>query len=102
MVNISTSFAFEPSAIFPISSSLRSALAGFTKLYANRYAAEGIRMNNLQPGFIETFYEVDEQTRASIPMRRGARSRRSRRPGHSFYLPMHPTLQEKTCAWTVG
>ena len=41
MVNISTSFAFEPSAIFPVSSSLRSALAGFTKLYAERYAAEG-------------------------------------------------------------
>jgi NAD(P)-dependent dehydrogenase (short-subunit alcohol dehydrogenase family) len=71
MVNISTSFAFEPSAIFPVSSSLRSALAGFTKLYADRYAAEGIRMNNVQPGFIETFYEVDEQTRESIPMRRG-------------------------------
>jgi NAD(P)-dependent dehydrogenase (short-subunit alcohol dehydrogenase family) len=69
MVNISTFSAFEPSAAFPVSSSLRSALAGFTKLYADRYAAEGIRMNNVLPGFVESF-EVDEQTRASIPMQR--------------------------------
>jgi NAD(P)-dependent dehydrogenase (short-subunit alcohol dehydrogenase family) len=69
MVNVSTFSAFEPSAAFPVSSSLRSALAGFTKLYADRYAAQGIRMNNVLPGFVETF-EVDEQTRASIPMQR--------------------------------
>ena len=69
IVNISTFSAFEPSATFPISSSLRSALAGFTKLYTDRYAAQGIRMNNVLPGFVESF-EVDEQTRASIPMRR--------------------------------
>ena len=72
MVNISTFSAFEPSASFPVSSSLRSALAGFTKLYADRYAAQGIRMNNVLPGFVESF-EVDEQTRASIPMQRPGR-----------------------------
>ena len=69
MVNISTFSAFEPSAAFPVSSSLRSALAGFTKLYADRYAADGIRMNNVLPGFVESF-EVDEPPRVSIPMRR--------------------------------
>ena len=69
MVNVSTFSAFEPSAVFPVSSSLRSALAGFTKLYTDRYAAEGIRMNNVLPGFMNSF-EVDEQTRASIPMQR--------------------------------
>ena len=69
LVNVSTFSAFEPSATFPVSSSLRSALAGFTKLYADRYAAEGIRMNNVLPGLIDSF-EVDEQTRGSIPMRR--------------------------------
>src|SRR3712207_9327957 len=58
MVNISTFSAFEPSAAFPVSSSLRSALAGFTKLYSDRYAAEGIRMNNVLPGFVGSF-EVD-------------------------------------------
>lgn len=69
MVNVSTFSAFEPSATFPVSSSLRSALAGFAKLYTDRYAADGIRMNNVLPGFVDSF-EVDEQTRASIPMRR--------------------------------
>jgi NAD(P)-dependent dehydrogenase (short-subunit alcohol dehydrogenase family) len=28
----------------------RAGLAAFTKLYADRYAAENIRMNNLRPG----------------------------------------------------
>jgi NAD(P)-dependent dehydrogenase (short-subunit alcohol dehydrogenase family) len=69
IVNVSTFSAFEPSAAFPLSSSLRAALAGFTKLYADRYAAHGIRMNNVLPGYIESF-EIDEETRGSIPMRR--------------------------------
>jgi NAD(P)-dependent dehydrogenase (short-subunit alcohol dehydrogenase family) len=69
IVNISTFSAFEPSPDFPLSSSLRAALGGFTKLYADRYAADGIRMNNVLPGYIESF-EIDEETRESIPMRR--------------------------------
>ncbi|HEX5699334.1 MAG TPA: SDR family oxidoreductase [Rubrobacter sp.] len=69
IVNVSTFSAFEPSAAFPLSSSLRAALAGFTKLYADRYAAHGVRMNNVLPGYIESF-EIDEETRGSIPMRR--------------------------------
>jgi NAD(P)-dependent dehydrogenase (short-subunit alcohol dehydrogenase family) len=48
---------------------LRAALAGFAKLYADHYAAEGVRMNNILPGFIESF-EIDDETRDSIPMRR--------------------------------
>ena len=72
IVNISTSSAFEPSAAFPLSSSLRAALAGFAKLYADRYAAEGVRMNNILPGFIENS-EIDEETLRAIPMgRRGS------------------------------
>jgi NAD(P)-dependent dehydrogenase (short-subunit alcohol dehydrogenase family) len=69
LVNVSTFSAFEPSAAFPVSSALRSALAGFTKLYTDRYAAEGIRMNNVLPGFMDNF-EVDEETREKIPMQR--------------------------------
>ena len=69
IVNVSTFSAFEPSPAFPLSSSLRAALASFTKLYSDRYAAEGVRMNNILPGFIESF-EIDEETRRSIPMRR--------------------------------
>jgi NAD(P)-dependent dehydrogenase (short-subunit alcohol dehydrogenase family) len=69
IVNVSTFSAFEPSPAFPLSSPLRAALAGFTKLYADRYAAEGVRMNNILPGYIESF-EIDDATRESIPMRR--------------------------------
>jgi NAD(P)-dependent dehydrogenase (short-subunit alcohol dehydrogenase family) len=69
IVNISTFSAFEPSPAFPLSSVLRSGLAGFTKLYSDRYAAEGIRMNNILPGYLENF-EIDKQTLHSIPMQR--------------------------------
>lgn len=72
IVNISTFSAFEPEAAFPVSSSLRAALAGFTKLYADRYAADGIRMNNLQPGFIDN-YPSSESTTRRIPMGRYGR-----------------------------
>jgi NAD(P)-dependent dehydrogenase (short-subunit alcohol dehydrogenase family) len=69
MVNISTFSAFEPSPEFPLSSALRAAMAGFTKLYSDRYASEGIRMNNILPGYLENF-EIDEETLRSIPMNR--------------------------------
>lgn len=69
IVNISTFAAFEPDPSFPISSSLRAALAGFTKLYSDRYAKAGIRMNNLLPGFINSYPE-SEANRARIPIDR--------------------------------
>jgi len=73
IVNISTFAAFEPSASFPVSSALRAALGGFVKLYADRYARHNIRMNNILPGYVDT-YEIDEATQASIPMARRARA----------------------------
>src|SRR5579864_3342428 len=69
VVNVSTFSAFEPSAAFPVSSALRAALAGFTKMYADEYAAHGIRMNNVLPGFVES-YPVDAETVRRIPMGR--------------------------------
>lgn len=66
IVNISTFAAFEPESTFPISSSLRAALAGFTKLYADQYASAGIRMNNVLPGFIDSYPESKENV-ARIP-----------------------------------
>jgi NAD(P)-dependent dehydrogenase (short-subunit alcohol dehydrogenase family) len=72
-VNISTFSAFEPSPEFPVSSVLRAGLGSFTKLYADRYAADGIRMNTVQPGFVDS-YEIDEDKRARIPMGRSART----------------------------
>lgn len=72
VVNISAFGAVEPGLAYPVSSSLRAALANFTKLYADRYAAVGIRMNNVLPGFVDN-YEIGEEVRQTIPMkRRGA------------------------------
>lgn len=65
-VNISTFGAVEPSLSFPISSALRAGLGAFTKLFADQYGAAGLRMNDVLPGFIET-YPVDDATLAQIP-----------------------------------
>ncbi len=72
IVNISTVGAIEPSLRFPLSSSLRAALAGFTKLYAEAHAADNIRMNNLLPGFVDNYPE-NAEILAEIPMGRYAR-----------------------------
>ncbi|GAB4580305.1 MAG: SDR family oxidoreductase [Anaerolineales bacterium] len=72
IVNISTFAAFEPELTFPVSSALRSGLASFTKLYANRYAEAGIRMNNVLPGYMDNYPESAENL-ARIPMRRYAK-----------------------------
>lgn len=69
IVNISTFAVFEPSPAFPVSAALRAALAAFTKLYADEYAAAGIRMNNVLPGYIDSLPETAER-RAAIPMGR--------------------------------
>lgn len=71
IVNISTFSAYEPSAEFPVSSVLRAGLGSFTKLYADRYAADDVRMNNVLPGFTDS-WPVDEETAAEIPMERAA------------------------------
>ncbi|MBL6446477.1 SDR family oxidoreductase [Fulvivirga sp. 29W222] len=68
-INISTFAAYEPSASFPVSSVLRAGLGSYMKLFADRYASDNIRMNNLLPGFINS-YEVDELMLQSIPMKR--------------------------------
>lgn len=69
IVNISTFSAFEPDPSFPISSTFRAGLGAFTKLYADRFAPAGIRMNNVLPGFIES-YPVGADLISRIPMRR--------------------------------
>jgi NAD(P)-dependent dehydrogenase (short-subunit alcohol dehydrogenase family) len=69
IVNISTYATFEPEADFPTSGVFRAGLASFTKLFADRYAAHGIRMNNVLPGFIDSLPEKAER-RARIPMGR--------------------------------
>jgi NAD(P)-dependent dehydrogenase (short-subunit alcohol dehydrogenase family) len=69
IINISTFATFEPDPVFPTSGVFRAGLAAFTKLFADRYAAENIRMNNILPGFIDSLPEKEE-FRSRIPMGR--------------------------------
>ncbi len=69
IINISTFAAFEPDPAFPTSGVFRAGLAAFTKLYADRYASDNIRMNNVLPGFIDSLPEKP-QFRDRIPMGR--------------------------------
>ncbi|SAK93403.1 Short-chain dehydrogenase/reductase SDR [Caballeronia hypogeia] len=69
IVNISTAWAFEPSAMFPTSTVFRAGLAAYTKLFATEQAAFNIRMNNILPGWIDSLPATDER-RDSVPLRR--------------------------------
>jgi NAD(P)-dependent dehydrogenase (short-subunit alcohol dehydrogenase family) len=69
IVNISAFGAVEPSLDYPVSSSIRAALSNFTKLFADQYAESNIRMNNVLPGWIDS-YAVEAEVARSIPMRR--------------------------------
>ena len=68
-INITTFASFEPSLAFPVSCVFRAGVGAFTKLYSDRYAADGIRMNALLPGFIDSL-EHKSNTTTTIPMRR--------------------------------
>jgi NAD(P)-dependent dehydrogenase (short-subunit alcohol dehydrogenase family) len=72
IINISTFAAFEPDPAFPTSGVFRAGLAAFTKLFADRYARDNVRMNNILPGFIDSLPEKAE-FRARIPMGRYGR-----------------------------
>ncbi len=69
IVNISTYATFEPDPTFPTSGVFRAGLAAFSKLFADQYAAQNIRMNNVLPGFIDSLPEK-EYFKAKIPMER--------------------------------
>ena len=69
IINISTFAAFEPDPAFPTSGVFRAGLAAYAKLYADRYAGDNVRMNNVLPGFIDSRPEKAE-FRARIPLGR--------------------------------
>ena len=48
-------------------------LAAFTKIFADTHAAQGIRMNNVLPGWIDSL-PVTEARRQSVPMQRYGRA----------------------------
>lgn len=69
IINISTFAAFEPDAGFPTSSVFRAGLAAYSKLFADQYAKDNIRMNNVLPGFIDSFPEKEDLLQR-IPLQR--------------------------------
>lgn len=69
IINISTFAAFEPDPLFPTSAVFRAGLASFTKLFADQYAGQNVRMNNVLPGFIDSLPEASDR-RARVPMGR--------------------------------
>jgi len=69
IVNISTAWAFEPSSMFPTSAVFRAGLAAYTKIFADTYAADNIRINNVLPGWIDSLPGTEER-RDSVPMKR--------------------------------
>jgi NAD(P)-dependent dehydrogenase (short-subunit alcohol dehydrogenase family) len=69
IVNVSTAWVFEPSPMFPTSAVFRAGLAAYTKLFADSYAADNVRMNNVLPGWIDSLPATDAR-RDSVPMKR--------------------------------
>ena len=69
IVNISTAWVSEPSAMFPTSAAFRAALAVYTKIFVDDFAADNVRMNNVLPGWIDSL-PVVEKRRQSVPMDR--------------------------------
>ena len=69
IVNISSYSAKDPNLSFPTSSTIRAGLSAFVKLFADQYAKDGIRMNNILPGFIDSF-DVSDEIRSTIPSKR--------------------------------
>ena len=73
IVNISTAWAFEPSAMFPTSAVFRAGLAAYAKIFADTHAPDNVRMNNVLPGWIDSLPATEERRR-SVPMGRYGRS----------------------------
>ncbi|MCX7645018.1 MAG: SDR family oxidoreductase [Rhodobacteraceae bacterium] len=73
IVNISSAWAMEPAAMFPTSAVFRAGLAAFTKLFADQFAAQGVRMNNVLPGWIDSLPATAERA-AMVPMGRYGRA----------------------------
>src|SRR5262245_47213152 len=69
IINISTAWTFEPSPMFPTSAVFRAGLSAFAKIFADQYAPDNVRMNNVLPGWIDSLPATEER-RGSVPMGR--------------------------------
>ena len=65
-VHVSSYAAVQPELARPVSSVLRAALTAWVKLHAERGAPDGIRVNAVLPGFVDS-YPVGDATLAQIP-----------------------------------
>ncbi len=72
VVNLSSYAALEPEGDFP-ATTLRAGLGAWTKLAADTLAPQGIRVNAVLPGFVDSLPEK-EARRARIPLGRYARA----------------------------
>ena len=71
IINISSFSAEEPNLDFPTSSTIRAGLSAYVKLFADKYGKDEIRMNNILPGFVNS-YHVSDEIRSAIPLGREA------------------------------
>ena len=69
IVNISTAWVSEPSAMFPTSAVFRAGLAAYAKIFCDTFAADNVRMNNVLPGWIDSLPATEERRR-SVPLGR--------------------------------
>lgn len=53
----------------PTTAVVRARLAAYTKLFADSFASENVRMNNVIPGLIDRLPQVEER-RQAVPMGR--------------------------------
>ncbi|MXP55640.1 SDR family oxidoreductase [Pantoea sp. Seng] len=69
IINISSAWTFEPTDMFPTSAVFRAGLASFTKIFADTYAVDNIRINNVLPGWIDSLPKNDAR-QDSVPLKR--------------------------------
>jgi NAD(P)-dependent dehydrogenase (short-subunit alcohol dehydrogenase family) len=73
LINVSSASPTEPSPRFPTSMVARAAMTTWTKLFASEVAPQGIRVNNVLPGYtVEDPATVPAEWTASIPAGRAA------------------------------
>lgn len=84
IMNVSTAWAFEPSPLFPTSAVFRAGLAAYTKIFADAYAADNVRMNNVLPGWIDSLPATEEVCRACRSAATAVRTKSQRRSDSSL------------------
>ena len=88
--------------MFPTSAVFRAGLAAFTKIFADTYAADNVRMNNVLPGWIDSLPATEERRRKRADEALWHEPRRSPRPSPSSPPRARPTSPARTSASTAA